>query len=393
MAEPAIPYRRYEPSLLEPVYPQRTQRLEELAIELAVKVNGLTQGLHPIVVRSLGSLVRSMNCYYSNLIEGHRTTPRDIERALVQEFSSDPGQRNLQLEAKAHIEVQTSLDLDPVWQTIDVVSPEFFQKLHDEFYQRLPEAFWQLGEIAVIPGAFRAMNVQIGRHVPPPPDTLTIFLKRFAQVYQPQRLAKVDQILAVAASHHRFVWIHPFLDGNGRVVRLFSHAYLQRIGIGNSLWSVSRGLARRMSDYRSLLAQADQQRRNDYDGRGNLTLAGLGQFCEFFLETCIDQVDFMTALLQPTQLLTRIQADIEIAVQQRTLLPGSFALVKAAFLEGELLRGQAAAITGYQERQARSILKRLIEQGLLVADSPKGAVRLGFPIVAAEKWLPRLWAD
>jgi Fic family protein len=393
MVDPAIPYRQYDPSLLEPVYPQRTRHLEDLAVLLAGKAGQLTQGLHPIVVRSLGALVRSMNCYYSNLIEGHRTRPIDIERALLQDFSSDPEQRNLQLEAKAHIEVQTLLDFDPAWQVLDVVSPEFIQQIHREFYQRLPDVFWQLDQVAVQPGEWRTTNVQIGRHIPPPPETLTGFLARFAQVYQPDRLSKVDQILAAAASHHRFVWIHPFLDGNGRVVRLFSHAYFQRIGIGNSLWSVSRGLARQMQEYRAHLAQADQQRRNDYDGRGNLSMAALVSFCDFFLETCIDQIDFMMKLLEPTQLLARIEANTAIAVQQKSLLPGSFTLLKAAFLEGEVARGQAAAITGYQERQARSVLKRLLDQGLLVADSPKSAVRLGFPTVAAEQWLPRLWID
>jgi Fic family protein len=393
MAEPAIPYRQYEPSLLEPVYPQRTPQLEDLTISLASKAGQLTQGLHPIVIQSLSALVRSMNCYYSNLIEGHRTHPIDIERALAQDFSSNPEQRDLQLEAKAHIEVQTLLDLDPTWQTLDIVSSEFLQQLHREFYQRLPPAFWQLGEIVVTPGEWRSGNVQIGRHIPPPPETLPQFLQRFAQVYQPDRLTKVDQILAVAAAHHRFVWIHPFWDGNGRVVRLFSHAYFQRIGIANQLWSVSRGLARRRQDYRSRLAQADLQRRNDYDGRGNLSMAGLIKFCEFFLETCIDQIDFMSNLLEPNQFLQRIDANVAIAVQQRSLLPGSFPLLKAAFLEGEIARGNASVITGYQERQARSILKRLLEQGLLVADSPKGAVRLGLPTTAVEQWLPKLWAD
>ncbi|MGG6270496.1 hypothetical protein ACQ4M3_37595 [Leptolyngbya sp. AN03gr2] len=109
MSKSAIPYRQYDPSLLEPVYPQRTRNLEDLAIALATKSGQLTQGLHPIVLRSLGELVRSMNCYYSNLIEGHRTRPIDIERALAQDFSSDLEQRNLQLEAKAHIEVQTRI--------------------------------------------------------------------------------------------------------------------------------------------------------------------------------------------------------------------------------------------------------------------------------------------
>jgi Fic family protein len=393
MADSPSPYRHYDPNLLEPMLPQRTRKLEDRAIELATNSGQMTQGLHPIVVESLGTLIRSMNCYYSNLIEGHRTTPRDIERALVQDFSSDLEQRNLQLEAKAHIEVQTLLERDPTWKTMDIVSPELIQRLHQEFYQRLPETLWKLDSMPIVPGEYRSVNVQIGQHVPPPPELVLKFLERFAQVYQPDRLSKVDRILAAAAAHHRFVWIHPFLDGNGRVVRLFSQGYLQRIGIGSRLWSVSRGLARRVPEYRSQLAQADQQRRNDYDGRGNLTMAGLVSFCEFFLETCLDQIDFMTQLLEPTRLLQRIEADIAIAVRERDLLPGSFELLKATFLEGEVARGQAAMVTGYQERQARSVLKGLLDQGLLVTDSAKGPVRLGFPIGAAEKWLPRLWAD
>jgi Fic family protein len=393
MAEQPTPYRDYDPNLLEPMLPQRTRRLEDLAIELATKSGQMIQGLHPIVVDSLGTLIRSMNCYYSNLIEGHRTTPRDIERALVQDFSSDLEQRNLQLEAKAHIEVQTLLDRDSTWKTLEIVSPELIQRLHREFYQRLPETLWQIEAMTIVPGDYRSVNVQVGQHVPPPPELLLKFMGRFAEVYSPDRLSKVDSILAAAAAHHRFVWIHPFLDRNGRVVRLFSQGYLQRIGIGNSLWSVSRGLARRVPEYRLYLAQADQQRRNDYDGRGNLSMAGLVSFCEFFLEICIDQIDFMTQLLEPMRLLQRIEADVSIAVRERDLLPGSFALLKAAFLEGEVPRGKAALLTGYQERQARSVLKKLVDQGLLVADSAKGPVRLGFPIVAAEKWLPRLWAD
>lgn len=122
-------------------------------------------------------------------------------------------------------------------------------------------------------------------------------------------------------------------------------------------------------------------------------MAGLVQFCELFLETCIDQVEFMAQLLEPVQLLNRMEAYVAIAIREHQLLPGSFALLKAAFLEGSLPRGQAAMLTGYRERQARSVLKRLLQAGLLVSDSPKGPVQLGFPVVAAEQWLPRLWAD
>jgi hypothetical protein len=156
---------------------------------------------------------------------------------------------------------------------------------------------------------------------------------------------------------------------------------------------VSRGLARQVQRYRDLLDGADQQRQNDYDGRGNLSMAGLVRFCEFFLETCIDQTEFMAGLLEPRQLLDRMEAFVAIAVREKRLLPGSFPILKAAFLEGTLPRGQAAALTGYQERQGRSVLKRLLEAGLLVADSPKAPVRLGFPVAAAEQWFPRLWME
>lgn len=126
----AVPYKQYDPSLIDPVYPKRTRKLEDLALELAAQAAKLTQGLHPTVASTLGDLVRSMNCYYSNLIEGHRTTPRDIERALSDDFSTNPKQRDLQLEAKAHIEVQQLIDSSPEWQTEHPVSPEFMQRIH-----------------------------------------------------------------------------------------------------------------------------------------------------------------------------------------------------------------------------------------------------------------------
>lgn len=386
-----VPYRQYDPSLLEPAYPQRTRKLEDLAVELAAQTGQLTQGLHPIVVSSLGELVRSMNCYYSNLIEGHRTTPRDIERALGEDLSDNPEQRDLQLEAKAHIEVQRLIDLNTEWIGDSPVSPDFVRRIHRAFYERLPASLWRLEGTTVDPGQFRTSNVQIGRHIPPYAEAVPKFLERFSQLYEPERFSKVDQIIAVAAAHQRFLWIHPFLDGNGRVVRLMSHAYLQKIGIGNSLWSVSRGLARQVQTYRKRLEIADGQRQNDYDGRGNLTMKGLVLFSEFFLETCLDQANFMAKLLAPQQLLKRIEAYVIIETNAKQLLPGSFPILKAALLEGSVKRGDATTLTGYQERQARSVLKRLLETGLLTAESAKGPVSLAFPVTAAEQWFPQLW--
>src|SRR5258708_35115042 len=98
------------------------------------------------------------------------------------------------------------------------------------------------------------------------------FLKRFAEFYGPLVTSEPGSVVAASAAHHRLAWIHPFLDGNGRVVRLFTDAYLHQVGVnGHGLWTVTRGFARQRERYLAALADADHPRRGDLDGRGNLS--------------------------------------------------------------------------------------------------------------------------
>jgi Fic family protein len=383
-------------ALIEPLLPTRGNRvLTDLATQLWAESAALTSNLPAATVREIGELVRTMNCYYSNLIEGHRTHPIEIERALAQDFSSDPYQRELQYEAKAHIEVQRAIDAG-VAPTM-VVSGEYLQWIHREFYTRLPDSMLTLSnsdgtkQVQIVPGEWRTGDVIVGRHIPISATAIDSFISRFATGYRLDRLSQVERAIAVAAAHHRLVWIHPFYDGNGRVARLFSHAMFRSIGIGTSLWSISRGLARSREDYRAVLAQADLPRWNDLDGRGNLTARGLQAFCEFFLRTCIDQVQFMRSCIEPQQLLGRIEVYLGEEIAAKRLLPGSDKIIAAIFQVGELERGKAAAASGYQERQGRKVLQRLLESGLLIADTPKGAVRVGFPSALLERYFPKLF--
>lgn len=384
-------------SLMEPMLPSvGNQLLDDLATELIAVSRALNAQVTPNVALSLGELVRSMNCYYSNLIEGHNTHPRDIDRALANDFSNEPKKRSLQLEAKAHIEVQRMID-NREEKDFAVVTTDYLIWIHREFCQRLSSELLYVEDpqgnkrVEVKPGELRTGDVSVGYHVPISAPAIPRFLRRFEEAYNPIRLSLIQQVIAVAASHHRLLWIHPFFDGNGRVTRLFSHAFLRQIGVGSSLWSVSRGLARNANLYRDLLMGTDKQRWNDLDGRGNLTATGLQKFCQFFLETCIDQVTFMSSLLEPSQLLNRIQLYVEEEIRAGRLLKGSFALLKEALYSGSFERGQAATITGYKERQARTVLKKLVEVGLLVSDTPKGAVRLGFPTDVVERYFPKLY--
>ena len=216
-------------------------------------------------------------------------------------------------------------------------------------------------------------------------------MNRFEEAYSPDNLSKVQQVVAIAASHHRLVWIHPFLDGNGRVARLYSHAFLLRTELASNLWSISRGLARKVETYKSTLMAADVARKGDLDGRGSLSHEELVNFYRFFLETCIDQVGFITGLLDMDRLLTRMEIHVREEIAGKRLPKGAFLLLREAFYTGEFRRGKVTEITGYQERQARGILSKLLEKGYLTSSTERGPVRLGFPPEAVERWLPGLY--
>ena len=382
---------------MEPMLPQdRNRTLENLAVELVAKTNHLSGKVKPEVRDSIGDLVRSMNCYYSNLIEGHNTHPRDIDNALDNRYAENPEKRALQQEAIAHIEVQRKIDASEAPDTLPT-SPEHICWIHYEFCRRLQDGqLWVENpntkkRIQVVPGELRDGAVQVGRHIAPPAEDIKHYLNRFSEVYGDATLSTIRKIIATAAAHHRFVWIHPFYDGNGRVARLMSHAMLLQCGVGSSLWSVSRGLARNDADYKARLMAADSPRQGSLDGRGALSEKQLQAFCEFFLRVSIDQVEFMESLLQPGELLRRMKLYCDDEEAAHRLPKRSMALLREAFLAGQFARGRAAELTGYQERRAREILTHLLKVRLLVSTGPRAPVRLGFPLSVVERWFPALY--
>jgi Fic family protein len=273
----------------------------------------------------------------------------------------------------------------------------FIEWTHREFCVRLPESLLivenpDTGErLQVIPGELRARSVAVGRHVPPPAEDLPAFMSRFEQAYDSARLSKPRQVLAVAAAHHRFLWIHPFLDGNGRVARLMSHAMLLDLGVGSALWSISRGLARNASEYKRLLMAADEPRKGDLDGRGALSQGALIDFSRFFLMSCLDQVRYMRELLEPSELQRRMELYVRDEESAERLPKRSFAVLREALLSGELERGRVPGLIDVSERTARRVISALVDKRLLLSDSHKAPLRLGFPIDVVERWFPKLY--
>ncbi len=394
------------PAQMEPLFPSSGEKLTDLATALIRDSAALGGQIHPLTRATIVDLLRIINSYYSNRIEGHSTAPIDIERAMREDYADDSAQRALQIESRIHIEVQKEIEfrLDTET-TLSVTDIAFITFIHQQFYQHLPNEFRWLSEagkrVEVKAGELRARQVKVGRHIPPLSEKLPLFLERFSRFYSPNQFQGTNAVIAAAAAHHRLTWIHPFMDGNGRVVRLFTDAYLRQIPIdGYGLWTISRGLARQRNDYMSSLTWADAPRRHDYDGRGNLSNEGLIHFCEFFLLTCLDQIKFMSQCLQLDSFLERVRGYIHLRhvkmippliPQYQSIKLEATDILQTVLLRGSLSRGEAARVTGLPERTARTVIKQLLEENLLVSDTPKGRVRLGVPAAVANHWFPNLY--
>jgi len=387
---------RIEPALLESAPP----RVADLIAEISAASARLTGALHPRAAASLAQLVRIMNAYYSNLIEGHNTRPADIVRALAGEFAADESRRNLQEEAAAHVRVQARIDeLAAAGALPNPTGGEFVHWLHAEFYHNAPRAMLIVrgrdGEYEMEPGKYRAtaaQDVAVGRHQPPSGPYVADFMRYFSERYRLNDLGMAMRIMSIPAAHHRFNYIHPFPDGNGRVSRLMSHAMAHASGIAaHGLWSISRGLARGLGDrsqYKRMMDFADSPRDGDLDGRGNLSLHALIDFTTWFLEVCLDQLRFMSELFELDVLSKRLRTWAE---RDDRFKPEIGRLLEEAAIRGEFDRGETARITGLPERTARRVLNDACAAGLLASDTPKGPVSLRFPPGDAEAMFPRLF--
>jgi hypothetical protein len=172
-----------------------------------------------------------------------------------------------------------------------------------------------------------------------------------------------------------------------------SHAMLLETLDSGAVWSVARGLAPNVDAYRGHLAACDGTRRNDLDGRGNLSEEALAGFTDFFLRTCLDQVDFMESLMQPDRLRARILLWAEEEIRVNALPPKSGKILEAVLYRGDLPRADAAGVVGVGERHARRMVSALIARGVLASESPRGPLRLVFPAALAWRWMPGLFPE
>lgn len=147
------------------------------------------------------------------------------------------------------------------------------------------------------------------------------------------------------------------------------------------------------------IVRAMQREYDSEPAKRNLQNEGPIKFCRFFLEVCLDQVEYMEGLLRLEALVERIRRYVELRgygmipspIGKKVLKTESARMLQEVLVQGEAARGMVIAASGLKERTGRSLLGQLLDEGLLVSDTPKGEVRLGFPIHAAGWFFPDLY--
>ena len=387
------------PTQMEPLLPAdlKLGTLLEQANDLIRASDQLAGKCQAGALDGLRGLLRAMNSYYTNRIEGQHTLPVEIEQALRNEYAPDADKARRQRLALNHMASEQALEQRwAQWGPKDIWSTTMVQNIHQDLFARLaaPDRLLPNGQV-LEPGALRTQEVSVGRHAAPLASALPQFLDRWGNYYAQVRRGEM-QVLAIAASHHRLAWIHPFADGNGRVARLHTHLALGHMGLTNGLWSPLRAFARSTDRYYALLDAADQPRAGDLDGRGNLSEKALCDWLGYVLTQCLDQVRFMSDLLNLGAMRDRIAACL--GFEENVVRAGvrSEALAALHYLfatQGALDRADFKALLGLGERLATAQVSALLKRGLLVTDSAYGKLRFGVPQHALRFYFPGLWPE
>ncbi|MNO83664.1 Fic/DOC family protein [compost metagenome] len=385
-------------SWLDPILPDALPpSIIAFADALPRKTQFLAGRLPPETAARLRRLLQITNTYYSNLIEGQYTEPADMQKAQAAPVKDRKRLKSLavdQMAVQALFERTLSQRGPFPWSAM--FAPELISTAHDRLFRGASDAERTLSDGSVMqPGALRSItgqNVVVGNHDAPHASTVDGMLRHlqagFGRQTDPRR-----QLVSSLAYHHRLAWVHPFADGNGRVARLITHLQLVQLGLEPTLWSLSRGLARQHQDYYSALTMADRPREGDLDGRGQLSQRRYFEFIEFMLQVCHDQVDYMTAAVDPPKLRERVIRAFRFneKLLQQGIRPESAPAIIALITQGSLPRNEIKTFTGLTPRPAIDELSRLIRVGLVESRTPKSRiVTPGLPAWFAQDIFPDL---
>lgn len=395
--------------------PEKLGDYQDKLVDLYKADAALDQTIPKSIRKSTEWLLRQVNCFYSNKIEGNPTHPKELLK--TQESNSSNKQQELTgaiLELLVHLEAQIKAQKFSA-SLADVCKQDFIKELHKSFYEDLPEEHFVVKDIEgreaigsdghsllITPGQYRTLQVKVGSHEPPDATEIKSYMSWLEEMFNLKIIHGTNKVIATAALHHRLAWIHPFQDGNGRVIRLLTDCYMRHAGFGGyGLWSITRGFGRNTIRYYSALAEADKPRQGSSDGRGILSDGGLLHFTKYFVDTALDQVKYFSSLLEPRKLGIRVDYYFEMRAkgsQPPDIYGNELPLLKITardiyrlLLEkGAMSRSDICQHLGKGEQTLRPVIKQMNSEGLISA-KPKKDIELKVSTSAVEFLFPNIW--
>lgn len=408
-----------DPYKLEPALPvgNDLEDLRDLAQDVLTGSRDLEVKLAPETAQAIGDKLRILNSLFSNQIEGHFTTFLEIENRLglkerepvIVPKTEDQYAAEL---GEAHVNAETALVRLLASQPEGNVShPDFIRHIHRTFFDALPpehqftHSAGGFTKYPVMPGVFRDGPVRIstddGESMPIGPMTtpdLDANMRLFGRIFHPDSFRGGEaKIIAAAAGHAKLAWLHPFRDGNGRSVRLYTSLFLARCGINRAnLWSLSRGLAEKKGRYFTGLRFSNPgptgQDRNALTFQSENTAAG----CNIFLNICKDQIAFMHSQLMLNTITERIErfAETQLGTQYGKNKSEAGRILRAVFNSGRMERQEAYAVLGgLGEKTAQRIINGLVNDGYLKSDTHRAPLTIGLPPTALREYFPRIYNE
>ncbi len=242
----------YDLKLVEPSF---GSSLTDLIIELDyLRKKPLGGSTHPKVFFQLKHIFHTLESIGSARIEGNNTTLAEyIETKLEEPKNAPAGIREIQNIEKAMAFIEENVKDYPI-------NRAFLSEMHKMIVDGLPVP--PAGEGDHTPGDYRKVNLKItgSKHLPPEWLRVEDLMRELVDFIDQEHGPKYD-LLKAAIAHHRFVWIHPFGNGNGRTVRLFTYAMLVKTGFNVNVGRIINPTAvfcSSRNDYYNMLSEADK---------------------------------------------------------------------------------------------------------------------------------------
>jgi Fic family protein len=295
------------------------------------------------VFQLLGSLA-------SARIEGNHTTLADYVEAKVAQAPelSDPLQELVNIESAME---QVELAAEPG----APITEHMLRGLHETTVRGLTR------EGDRTPGQYRTGQVRIegAEHLPPEPGQVAGYMTELVGFINQDDARKYD-LIKVALAHHRFAWVHPFSNGNGRVVRLLTHAMLVKFGFqvnaAGRLLNPGAIFCANRNRYCAMLGGADTGRQT-----------ALEAWCIYVLGGIRDELQKVNRLADYAHLQERVLLPaVAYALERRLITPQEDAILRATIRAGVVKSADMeASLPGLNDNQRTYLIRKLVGSGML----------------------------